>query len=131
MKYLLLVGMFIFSIEGRSEDESTTLATQQTQDLLKNSKARHAAIKENDAAIKNDAYIRSKLTSEKDINEAYGVAAELLPWIVEQSGGDPEKMQAMLVDAQKNPEAFYNRMPAAQRAKIKQLSKAIPEPKKP
>lgn len=42
-----------------------------------------------------------------------------------EANGDPEKMQQMLLEAQKNPEAFYKKMSPEQRAQIQGLVKKI------
>jgi hypothetical protein len=125
VRFFIFVGSLVFSICSLASEVDAN-AIKQTQDLLRNPKARQGAIKETQGSQNANDYATKVLGNEQNVNEAYDIAAELLPWITEQSGGDPVKMQEMMAQAMKNPESFYARMPAAQKARIKALNNKIP-----
>ena len=61
-------------------------------------------------------------------NDIYGISLELVPWSADAGQGNASGMQKILTEAQSNPEAlmqFYQRMPAAQKEKIKAVSQQI------
>ncbi len=48
--------------------------------------------------------------NEKNKEEIYDLATRLMEKITLESNGDAAKMQALLMEAQKNPQAFYDKM---------------------
>lgn len=54
-----------------------------------------------------------------------GISADLMTWIVDSAQGDPDKMQMLVTEAMDSPAAFLQRMPSAERQKIKNLSEKI------
>lgn len=55
--------------------------------------------------------------------ELYTISAEILPFLITQSAGDPGKMAAIMEKAQSNPEAFFNSLPAEIQTKIKNAAR--------
>jgi hypothetical protein len=103
-------------------------ALKQTQQVLANPELRKTAL---DTEKARTADRNAEITSlgNQDIkNSIYSVSSDLLPWLAEIGGGNPEEMQKLLLDAQTNPQAlqqFYQRMPAAQKEQIKAISQQI------
>lgn len=122
---VLFFGTNVFSLE----DELYNNALQQTQNLLKNSEARKGAINTEPAKAADKTAEITALGDPAAKNEVYNIAADLMPWLVEQSQGDPLKMMQLIQEAQKNPQAFLQRMPASERQKIKNLSGFIEQKK--
>ena len=45
-----------------------------------------------------------------------------MPILIQQTGGDSEKMQALMLKAQNDPEGFFNSLPPEIQAKIKNVA---------
>lgn len=125
MKVVILIVCFLgmsFSSFGQENNSKETIS--KTQKDLKDPVAR---IKMLDTKSAKDAdAAASALAGEKgNLDEMYGISADLIGVIGEQSQGDPKKMQEYLERAQKDPEAFLKSLPPAQRERIHQLSKKI------
>jgi len=59
-------------------------------------------------------------------DEIYGIAAQLMEKIAQETNGDPEKMQLLMLEAQKNPEAFYKKyFNDEQKAKVRGVASKI------
>lgn len=94
-------------------------------------KARRQKILNKDAnANKADAYAAGVTGGGAHQEELYAISAEILPEIAKMAENDPAKMAALLQEAQKNPEAFYKKLPAEKRKRIQELSKKIEGAKK-
>ena len=55
----------------------------------------------------------------------YDISADIMPVLLQNAGGDPEKMQAILQKAQTDPEAFFNSLPADIQSKIQSAAETI------
>lgn len=97
----------------------------QTQNLMRNANDRQKALntEEARAADRNAGITALGNTANKD--EIYSIAADLMPWLLEQSQGDPAKMAQLMQQFQQNPRAFFDRVPASQRARISALADRI------
>lgn len=123
MKKVISLSVFFLAFNVFAfEDEVYTSALQQTQNLLKNSEARKGALNTEPAKAADKAAEITALNDPAAKSEVYNIAADLMPWLVEQSQGDVSKMMQLIQEAQKNPQAFLQRMPEAERKKIKNLS---------
>lgn len=121
-KIIYLSVLFLAFNVFAFEDEVYTNALQQTQNLLRNSETRKGAINNEPAKSADKAAEITALGDPAAKSEVYNIAADLMPWLVEQSQGDPAKMLQLIQEAQKNPQAFLQKMPSAERQKIKNLS---------
>ncbi len=118
----VLLLITLFTLPADAEDELSAL--QKTQDCLKNqncesikSNAGHLADQRALEAVGGDAARKQVL---------YNISADdIMPALVQQTGGDPEKMQQLLLKAQTNPEGFMNSLPPETRAKIKNLATSV------
>lgn len=121
---LLLVGYNMSLAEGDLDP------LQQTRNLLTDPKQREQAL---DTPAAKEADRNAEVTAlgkSEYKQEMYGISSDLMPWLVEMSKGDASKMSELIQEAQKNPQAFYERMPPEVRAKIKSLSQSIDSSKK-
>ena len=121
-KMMCLSVLFLAFNVCAFEDEANTEALQQTQNLLRNSEARKSAISTDSAKAADKNAEITALGDPAAKSEVYNIAADLMPWLVEQSQGDVSKMMQLIQEAQKNPKAFLQRMPVSERQKIKNLS---------
>jgi len=79
-------------------------ALQETQDCLRKQNCDSAT---NDAGIAADRKVLDSLDGDASKKqELYDISADVLPVLVQQAGGDPTKMLAILEKAQNNPEDF-------------------------
>lgn len=123
MKKMTLLSVLFFAVNVfASEDQVYSQALKQTQDLMRSSEARKGAITTDSAIAADKAAEITALGDPAAKSEVYNIAADLMPWLVEQSQGDITKMMQLIQEAQKNPQAFLQRMPSAERQKIKNLS---------
>ena len=123
IKFIIFVIFFSYLELYANENESALI---ETQNFLRNSEQVKNETLKNPNAKKADQIAEITSLGKKEFKQdIYNISADLLPWLVEQTNGDPDKMNALIMEAQKNPEAFYARIPASQKAQIKSLSEAI------
>lgn len=124
MKLFLFISAFIFSSATWAMDAEAHKALIQTQKDMKDPAARKKMLDTKEA--KNaDAAAASIAGDSKNLDEMYGISAELIGIIGEQAQGDPKKMQDALQKAQKDPAGFLKSLPPEQQEKIHQLSQKI------
>jgi hypothetical protein len=96
---------------------------QDTQNLLKSKAERDAYIKKHKNAQEADDKAGAIAGSGEGKEEIYDMSSQIFEKITQESNGDPAKMQKLLDDAQKNPEAFYNKyFTAEQKARLKKVA---------
>lgn len=125
MKFFILIACLI-GLSGRTYavDNDAKEAITKTQKDLKDPVARKKML-DTKAAKDADAAANALAGDKGNLDEVYGISAELIGVIGEKAQGDPQKMQEYLERAQKDPEAFLKSLPPAQQEKIHQLSKRI------
>ncbi len=128
MKKLILISaasLLPFLAFGQV-DKAAKKATEQTQDLLKNREDREKASKNDPKAQKAIQDVKNITGGDKQSEEdIFGLASDLMPKLVEESNGDPEKMMKILEEAQKDPEKFAKRWSPEQRKKLKEISEKL------
>ncbi|OQW46109.1 MAG: hypothetical protein A4S09_16880 [Proteobacteria bacterium SG_bin7] len=116
-------------------DKHSKQATEQTQDLLKNREEREKSSKNDPKAQKAIQDVKNISGGDKQTeDDIFGLASDLMPALVEESNGDPNKMMQILEEAKKDPEKFAKRFSPEQRKKLKEVaeklgSKASQKPK--
>lgn len=55
----------------------------------------------------------------------YDIAADIMPILEQQAGGDPLKMQGIILKAQTDPASFLSSLPPAIQAKFKSVAEAV------
>ena len=122
--FIFAVCLLGISFSSNGEENNSTEAISRTQKDLKGPVARKKML--NTKSAKDADAAASALAGDKgNLDEMYGISAELIGLIGEKAQGDPKKMQEYLESAKKDPEAFLKSLPPAQQEKIHQLSKKI------
>jgi hypothetical protein len=103
-----------------TEQQINQQALQQTQELLINPAERQKALNADPAAKANDAKVQQLLG--KDSQKAYELSAQLMSTIVAQTGGDPQKMQQLMLELQSNPHALEKLLTPSQRDQIRKMA---------
>lgn len=103
-----------------TEQQINQQALQQTQDLLINPAERQKALNADPAAKANDAKVQQLLGA--DSQKAYELSAQLMSTIVAQTGGDPQKMQQLMLELQSNPHALEKLLTPSQRDQIRKMA---------
>lgn len=129
--YLVVVCMFVgsYSFAELKSDDADSL--QKTQNLLKDKAAREAFIKENPEAQQHVNQMNSLGMSANQQNEIYGVSSEIFAQLIKENNGDSVAVSKMLLEAQKNPEAFYKSLSPESQAKIKAMGFQLEEKNSP
>lgn len=127
--YLVVVCMFVssFSFAELKSDDADSL--QKTQNFLKDKAAREAFIKDNPEAQQHVNQMNSLGMSANQQNEIYGVSSEIFAQLIKENNGDSIAVSKMLLEAQKNPEAFYKSLSPESQAKIKAMGFQLEEKK--
>lgn len=119
----------LFSLSAMALDGADQEATTKTQELLKSKDARQKTIEKSEDAKKANAHLQGLTGGDEKLSqEIYELSAEIMPTLVEKSGGDSKKMLELM----KNPEAFANSWTPEQKEKLKRLAEKLQSaPKKP
>jgi len=106
----IVFSAFLFAAPAFAEDldAASQQALQQTQDLMKNDSARQQVIDQSPELRKMDGKVGDLVGSPANKDKMYDISAGVMKKLTEEGGGDPEKMKALLEEAQKNPEKFFN-----------------------
>ena len=125
MKLILFLSLILSltSFNIYAQDDSASLA--QVQALLNDPALRQQALITPEARSADRNAEITALGQAGKKQEIYSIAAELMPWLIQETNGDMTKINTLMLEYQKNPQAFYNRIPAAQREKIKSLAGQI------
>jgi hypothetical protein len=99
---------------------------QETQGLLRSKSQREEYFKKDAKAKEMGDKVQSLTGSGAEQEQVYDLAAQVMEKIAKESNGDPAKMQKLLDEAQKNPQAFYDRyFSAEQKAKVREVANKI------
>jgi Skp family chaperone for outer membrane proteins len=110
MKCLLLCLALIHASAFAQLDPHEQQGLKDTQEFLKNSKERQEWVdKKGGKAKEVDNKVEALAGSKENKEEIYGIAAQVMEKIANETKGDPEAMQKLLLEAQTNPQAFYNK----------------------
>jgi hypothetical protein len=123
---IFYVAALLLSISSQNlyaDDHDTALT--ETQNCLRNrnceaagTPAGKAADQQALAAVGNNPANRQAL---------YNISADIMPILLQQSAGDPDKMLIIMQQAQSNPEGFFNSLPPEIQARIKSAAAAMPQ----
>ena len=115
---LLAIG---FSGQVFADDVNAT-ALQDTLNCLRTQTCESASTAEGMAADQRAAQAVNGNSANKQA--LYDISADIMPILMQQSGGDPNKMLAIMQNAQTNPEGFFNSLPPEIQAKIQSAASA-------
>lgn len=117
----------VISFQAVYADDEISSALQKTQDCLRNQNCDAAKTGAGRAAEQKALEIVGGNAT--NLQELYDLSADIMPMLVQQSGGDSVKMQAILTKAQTDPESFLNSLSPEIQAKIKNISNAVEKSK--
>ena len=106
-------------------DAATRSALAETQKLLSDPAALEKLMTTDAGARKADQSALALTGGGTEHRELYEIASEIFGSLVESTGGDVSKLQQLMTDSQKNPEKLYEKLSAAQKARIKTLAAKI------
>ncbi len=125
MKKYFLTVLLLSNVSFGFDDQAYQEALSKTQNLLRNSKERQGALDTKEAKSADNVAEITALGDPAAKDQVYNIAADLMPWLVAQTEGDPKKMMEIIAEAQKNPQAFLQKLPEAERKKIGNLTRHI------
>jgi predicted secreted protein len=107
-------------------DPASTEALQKIMNLLQSDTGRQDAVQKSPDAQAVDAQVKSLGGNPQNTDAIYQLSSEVFSKILEQTGGDVTKMQAIMRQAQENPKAFYDKYFSTQdKAKVEQIAGKI------
>ena len=126
MKNLFWCAWMLFAFPAFADDDEVTEHDIQGMRLqLEDAEARKELLARDPKSRAMHEEVSRLTGSETHTQEVYRLASEVLARISQEAGGDPEKMMMLLQEAQKNPEAFADRLTPEQKAAIRTLAAQI------
>ena len=122
---LFLVGMSFQQVSA--EDDMAALL--KTQECLRNQNCDSANTNEGKSAEQQALDATAGNTNQSQ--ELNNISADIMPFLLQQSAGDPAKMQALMLKAQTDPESFLNSLPPELQAKIQKVASDIEKNRTP
>jgi hypothetical protein len=117
--FLLVAGMFLQNVNA----EDTGSALEETLNCLRNQNCEPAQTGAGKAADQKALEAAGGNAAGKQA--LYNISADIMPILVSQSGGDPDKMLAIMQKAQTDPEGFFNSLPLEIQNKIKSAADSM------
>lgn len=109
--------------QNAAADDRANPALAATLNCLRNQNCASAKTESGKAADQKALEAVGGNAADKQV--LYDISADIMPFLLQQSGDDPEKMQAIVQKAQNDPEAFFNSLPPEIQTKIKALADAL------
>jgi hypothetical protein len=117
-----LISTFFFNISVHAElDKYNQEALKKTQDFLKNKSEREAFINKSPDAQPYAQKMNDLGMNESQKNKTFNISADVFAELVKENNGDAAAVQKMLLNAQQNPEAFYNSLSPENKKMIESL----------
>jgi hypothetical protein len=126
----MLLGVFGASPQSRADDTKESDPVEEVQKILANPELRSKELKSNEGGARVDQNVRELGGSEANVEEIYSITADIMATLVKDVDGDPAKLQVLVQEAMKNPEAFKSKLSPAQIQRIKAVSAKIDAEKK-
>ena len=118
--FLLVIGLAWQNVYA---EDDTVSALQKTQDCLRNQTCDAAKSSAGQAA--DQKALEAVGGNANNKQELYNISADIMPMLIQHTGGDPEKMQALMLKAQTDPEGFFNSLSPDAQAKIKNIANTV------
>jgi hypothetical protein len=99
-------------------------ALKQTQNLLKDSKARGDALVTPEARA-TDKAVQNLGNKSGQTDSIYSLSGEVFEKLLKENNGDTEKVQKLLQEGMRNPAQFAEKFSPEQKAKLKQISDSV------
>jgi hypothetical protein len=122
---LLVTSGWVLAPQAHALDKESQEALDKTKRLLTNPNERKEAIKNDEQAKAAHGKVEALGGTSQQTEKVYDISAQVMDKMVKDANGDPAKMQEMMANAQKNPEAFLKSLPAEQRQAIERLAKEL------
>lgn len=132
--FLFFLVMFVAAHtygDDSGMDAASQSALQSTDQLLKDRKGRENAAKENARTQQAHDYAKKVGGDEKNVDEMYNLSSDVFTFLTEKYKGDATALQKALLEAQTNPEAFYNSLPQKVKDQVRGLASKVPQATKP
>lgn len=104
-------------------DAATEQALRQTQQGLTDPSERAKLLKADPRAQANDEKVKAALGGQSE--SAYQLSSQLMETIVQKTGGDPAKMQALINQMLRDPHSIEQHLTPAQREQIRKMASDI------
>lgn len=129
MRKIILLFLIFNGLSSFADEELDALI--ETQKLLRDSARVQSEALQTPQAKRADRKASITALGKPELKqEIYNISSDLMSWLEQAAKGDPAKMQELMIEANKNPKAFYDRIPAAERTKIKALAEKIEQSRK-
>ena len=103
-----------------------TQAVRQTKDLLTNQSERNQFINKDPKAKELDDKVGSFAGTPENKEQIYELSSQLMDKLVAEAGGNTDKLQTLMLEAQKDPKAFYEKyLDASQKAKVHEIANKV------
>jgi hypothetical protein len=123
----LFISSFLMLAALNVHAEPISSALQETQNCLENQTCDSI---NTEAGKSADQRVQELVGNNQENRQAlYKLSADIMPGLIQQTGGDPDKMQAIMHDAQNDPEKFLNSLPADTQLKIKAVASSLEKAK--
>lgn len=122
IKHLIIIGVSFFSFKAHAElDKYNQDALNKTQEMLRNKSQRDAVIKNTPQAQEYIQKMNQMGMNGSQQDKTFDITADIFGTLVKDSNGDASAMQKLLLNAQKDPQAFYNSLSPEQKKMIQSL----------
>lgn len=127
MKTFILVCLTLLqSLAFADLDKDQQEGLSNTKSLLRSPKQREDFIKTDKRAQETDAKVDALAGSSANKESIYDISADVMDKLTIEANGDPDKMQKILLEAQTNPKAFYEKyFDAKAKAKVSDVAGKI------
>lgn len=123
--------LLCFAAAADDLDSASREALDKTESLMKTPAERQKYIDAHPDAKAADKKI-DDLTGDPQTKEMmYKTSGDIFADMVQKTNGDPEKQKAILDEAAKNPEAFYNQLTPEQKDQVRDLATKIQQSTRP
>ncbi len=117
--FSIIIIQNIYADNNKTSPDSSALL--QTQSLLAEPAQRNKIIAADPKAKKADQLAQDLMG--EHTQDMYKTAADLIPYLIEQSDNDPKKMNEILQQASRNPALFLEGLPLHLKSQISDLAK--------
>jgi hypothetical protein len=125
IRILVAVGLVLglaFVARAQSLDPASQEALDQTLRLLLDPAARSAEVSRSPQGVAADQQVRALAGSEALSQEVYALAGQVLSELVQNTGGDTQKMLRALDRARTDPAAFAALLSPATQQRLRELA---------
>ncbi len=125
----VLISSFLLLILSPSSwaqlSPSDAEALSNTTQLLKSQNQREAVIQKNPKAQEYVQKMQQMGMSEKQKAQTFAISADVFETLIKNQNGDSQAVQKLLLNAQKDPQAFYKSLPPETQRQIQSLSTEV------